>query len=47
MVGILDAQVAKLNPDIKKKVLRKILCVFLETISFMNNAKISIQNDCE
>jgi hypothetical protein len=32
MVGILEAQVEKLKPDIKKNVLRKILWVFLEMI---------------
>jgi len=34
IVGILEAQVAKLNPEIKKKILRKIRWVFFETMLY-------------
>jgi len=45
IVGILEAQVEKLKPDIKKNVLRNILWVFLEMISFIYAAKISNTSD--
>ena len=40
IVGILDAQVEKLRPDMKKKRLKKILCLFLVIMNGDWSAKV-------